>query len=919
MTEISPSNPRPESLATSLPTGTVTFLFTDIEGSTRLAQEFPAELPALLARHHEILNEAIERNHGHVFQVVGDGFCAAFTTAADGVQAAVDAQEVLQREDWGETPILVRMGLHTGTATWRDGSYEGYMTLAQVQRVMSAAYGAQILVSSSTKVLLSQRLPAGVTLRDVGEHQLKGLVSPERLWQVIVPDLRQDFPPLRTLSTIPNNLPAQVTEFIGRESELASLKGMLSDPRSRLITIVGPGGMGKTRLALAAAGESTAAYPQGVYLVALDRIASATSIVQAVAEVLPISLSSEEDPKSRIIDYLRDKTILLVMDNFEHVLDGVTLVEDILASAPHVHILSTSRAKLNLMGEVLLNIGGLRIDEPSPTKNGALQLFAQSARRLQPAFELDDANLPAVARICQMVEGMPLAIVLAAAWIDTLSVDEIAAEIEQSIDILETDLRDVSDRQRSVRAVIESSWNQVDTSARDLLKRLAVYRGGFTRATAQEGAGASLRGLSQLVDKALLRRDPTTGRYSVHELLRAFAEEQLGHSAEEVRSAHEAQAAYFADFLKTSATELRDHRSEAALLAIDADIDNIRTAWSYWTEEQNAGRLVEFLAALWLYFEVRGSFAPAIQFFGDAAQRLSAAEPAVIGARAQLRAWQAWFTALIGRPEEGLRIAQESIDTLRQHDPRDITVDLLGSVSINAIFLNRIQIVAQVAAAMKERADETNDPWERGWAFVWLSYSLVLEGRVQEAMEAGREALAIFDDRKNPFGVSVASGLILGTVSMAMGDLRNGKAYFLRGAVAAEAINYVRMLQITYDNLGAVAVAEANLPQAHTYFVKSLRISQECGQPREMLASLRDLAAVKVAENQEESALQLLAVVLSHPASEQNSLNRPERLRDEAERLRAEIETRLEPSRYTLAWETGQGRRLSDVVAELLV
>jgi len=157
-----------------LPTGTVTFLFTDIEGSTRLAQEFPAELPALLARHHEILNEAIERNHGHVFQVVGDGFCAAFTTAADGVQAAVDAQEVLQREDWGETPILVRMGLHTGTATWRDGSYEGYMTLAQVQRVMSAAYGAQILVSSSTKVLLSQRLPAGVTLRDVGEHQLKG-------------------------------------------------------------------------------------------------------------------------------------------------------------------------------------------------------------------------------------------------------------------------------------------------------------------------------------------------------------------------------------------------------------------------------------------------------------------------------------------------------------------------------------------------------------------------------------------------------------------------------------------------------------------------------------------------------------------------------------------------------------------------
>lgn len=302
---------------------------------------------------------------------------------------------------------------------------------------------------------------------------------------------------------------------------------MLSDVNNRLITLVAPGGMGKTRLSLEAAGRMVQAFPQGIYFVALDRISSADMMVQAVAEVLPISLASNEEPKSRIVDYLRDKTILLVMDNFEHVLEGATFVQDILRAAPRVQILASSRAKLNLTGETVFNIEGLTVGDGSPEKNSAIQLFDLSAKRMRPPFELNDAVLPAVTRICRLVGGMPLAIVLAAAWIDTLSVDEVAAEIEKSIDLLETEKRDVPDRQRSVRAVIESSWNQVDAAAQNLLKRLSIFRGGFTRAAAQEAAGASLRGLSQLVDKALLRRDPDAGRYSIHELLRQYAEEQL--------------------------------------------------------------------------------------------------------------------------------------------------------------------------------------------------------------------------------------------------------------------------------------------------------------------------------------------------------------------------------------------------------
>jgi len=716
----------------------------------------------------------------------------------------------------------------------------------------------------------------------------------------------------------PDNLPAQVTAFIGRETELASIKALLSDIHNRLVTIVAPGGMGKTRLALEAAGQISQAFPQGVYFIALDRLSTADLIVQAVADVLPISLSSKEDPKSRIVDYLHDKTTLLVMDNFEHVLDGAAFVQDILGAAPRVQFLATSRAKLNLTSETLFNIDGLTVDEVSLEKNSAIQLFAQSARRMQPKFELNDAVLPAVTRICRMVGGMPLAIVLAAAWIDTLSVDEIAAEIEKSIDILETELRDVSDRQRSVRAVIESSWNQVDATAQNLLKRLAVYRGGFTRAAAQEAAGATLRGLSQLVDKALLRRDPNTGRYSIHELLRQYAEEQLVLSADEERSAHESHATYFADFMKTCGTRAHDHRLKASLLEIEDDIDNIRVAWNYWTDKQEAHRLLEFIDAMWLFFEVRGSFTPAIQFFGDAANKLVVNEPDIICARAQLRARQAWFTAQIGLPDEGLLMAQESVNTLRQYNSQDIIVETYSCVTINAIFMNKFQVVLQATQDMMARAERSGDVWERGFALVWSALLFFFKQQISEAAGAGQEALAIFERLNNPFGLSVASGIILGTISMVTGDKGAAKAHFLRGVQAAEEINFLRLLQICYDNLGNVALLENDVAQAQQFFLKSLRISQECGQTREMLASLRDLANVHIAQGNPENALQLLAVVLNHPASEQNSLNRPERLRDEAEKLRAQIETRLDPRRYRSAWEAGQKKRLAEVVTQIL-
>lgn len=912
----------PEAHAAKYPSGTVTFLFTDIEGSTRLSQMYAAEMPAMLDRHNEILNQAIFAHNGYTFQIVGDSFSIAFHSAHDALNAALDMQRGLVKENWSPAPIKVRMGLHTGTAELQDPSqalrYSGYATIAMSQRVMSAGHGGQILLSHVTAELTRNSLPEGVELLDMQERRLKDIMQSAHLFQLIAPGLPADFPPLKTEGFIKHNLPTSLTPFVGRDDELSSLKELLANDQQRLITIIAPGGMGKTRLALEAAWQMMQAFPQGVYFLALDRFNSAGLIVPAVADVLPISLSSIEDPHTRIIEYLRDKKVLLLMDNFEHVLEGAAFVQELLKAAPRTKILVTSRLRLNLLSETIFTIGGLSVDEAQPQKNSAVQLFAQSAARIYPQFQLTNQALPAVTRICRLVEGMPLAIVLAAAWMDTLTVGEIADEIANSIDILETEKRDVPDRQRSIRAVIESSWNQAESGSQELLKLLSVFRGGFTREAAQKAAGASLRGLAHLVDKALIRRHLDSGRYSIHELVRQYAAEQLALDPDSQRSAHKAHAHYFANFMKVREGQVHDQRIRAALRDIEDDFDNIRLSWDYWLDQQGVANILQFLGALWIYFEVRGSFAPAVQLFAVATKKLTRQDPDVICARAEVQARQAWFTALIGLPEEGLLLAQECIATLREYKKEDLSVETLQCVNINAIFMNKNDIVAQISQEMMARTERSGTNWDRGWALIWWAYNLILQGQVSGALQAGQEALAIFESLDNPFAYSVPSGIILGNIYVAIGDNSKAKANFLRGLQAADSLNYLRMQQICSDNLGTVALMEGELEQARQYFLQSLRISQECGQTREMLGSLRDFVQLYMARGKLESALQLTAVILNHPASDQNSLNRPEPLREETEKLRAQIADRLEPARYRLAWQVGQGQPIAGVVDQLL-
>ncbi len=377
-----------------------------------------------------------------------------------------------------------------------------------------------------------------------------------------------------------HNLPVQPTPFVGREEELASLARLLADEDLQLITILGPGGMGKTRLALEASQRQSAAFSDGVYFVALAPLTAPEQMPPAIAEAVRFSFYDGGSPREQLIDFLREKQMLLVLDNFEHLLEGTALVAEILQNAPAVRVLATSRERLNLQSETVLLLDGMDFPEWETPEDAAaysaVRLFLQSAHRMQPDFALSADNIGYVARICRLVQGVPLGIVLAAAWIGMLELSEIASEIERSLDFLESDLRDLPERQRSLRAVFEYSWNLMSEHERDVFMRLSVFRGGFTREAAQEVSGASLKTLMTLVNKSLLRRDPS-GRYDVHELLRQYAEARLhGNAAAEAdtRNRHSTFYTTLLALQNPHTVEL----NKVGLGIIESEIDNVWVA-----------------------------------------------------------------------------------------------------------------------------------------------------------------------------------------------------------------------------------------------------------------------------------------------------------------------------------------------------
>jgi predicted ATPase/class 3 adenylate cyclase len=739
---------------TALPGGTLTFLFSDIEGSTQLWEQHPQTMPTALARHDALLRQQIAAHGGQIFKTIGDAVCAAFATAPDALAAAVATQRALRAEEWGAIGSLrVRVAIHTGVADMRDGDYFG-PSLNRVARLLSTGHGGQTLLSAAAWELARDHLPSDVELRDLGEHRLKDLTRPEHIFQLVAPELPADFPPLRALDAYSRRLPPQSTALIGRVAELDALDSLFSDVGLRLATIIGPGGMGKSRLALAVAERqlATARFPDGVFFVELAPLDSAEQIATTIANTLDLPLvgggRQTRTPRQQVLDHLRAKRQLLILDNCEHLLNGVRdLATAILAEALGVVLLVTSREQLNLRGEQLFPLGGLSAGEAAD----AVALFAATASRLQPDLIFDAGHLIGVARICALVDGMPLAIELAANWINTLTLDEIAAEITHDLGVLETEAYDMPARHRSMHAVFDATWQRLDATERDVFAQLAVFRGGCTRVAAQVITGATLRQLHALVGKSLLQYHPERDRHMTHELLRQYAAERLAADPDKERAARERHAAYYLGALAGHGSDLKGARQREALDAIEAESENVRAAWAWATGQRRADLLAPALEPLGWFYKWRGRYEEGLGACAAASTALAGiATPEALLTRAMALGWQSAFTFVLGHIDDASALPEQALALL--------DVPPLSGCDTRAarafLLLRRADVIVYQDAEAATVDTQTSlelvrscaDPWASATALTNVGYLLLLSGRNREALGVFGECLQLLHD-----------------------------------------------------------------------------------------------------------------------------------------------------------------------------
>ncbi|MBI4672103.1 MAG: adenylate/guanylate cyclase domain-containing protein, partial [Chloroflexi bacterium] len=475
----------------ALPSGTVTLLFTDIEGSTQLLQRLGERYAAVLSAHHELLRACFEQNDGRVVDTQGDSFFVVFPRAVDAVNAAVQAQRALAARAWGEgIRVRVRMGLHTGEPLVQDTRYVG-IDVHRASRIGAAGHGGQILLSETTYALVKNDLRQDVRVRDLGEHRLKDLPAPAPLFQIVCADLPSDFPPLKTLAARPNNLPVPLSSFIGRERELDELASLVHT--TRLMTLIGAGGAGKTRLALAHAEKMLDTFSDGVWFVELARLTDAALIPQTIAATLGVRDESGNLAQT-LTNYLQRKQLLLVFDNCEHLIDAAAQWADMfLRAAPQLKILATSREALNISGEHVFHVPSLPLPQADGAstldalmQSDAARLFIERAIAATTDFQVTEKNAPFIVQICRRLDGIPLALELAAARVKALSVEQIAARLDDVFRLLSGGSRTAMPRQQTLAAAIDWSYNLLSRAERALLQRLSVFAGGWTLEAAEQ-------------------------------------------------------------------------------------------------------------------------------------------------------------------------------------------------------------------------------------------------------------------------------------------------------------------------------------------------------------------------------------------------------------------------------------------------
>ncbi len=853
----------------TLPTGTVTFLFTDIEGSTKLAQEHPDKWESLQERHHAILHQAMQTNNGYVFQIIGDAFCVAFSTAVDALNAAVEAQKLLHQEAWSPVPIKVRMGIHTGEANLQtNGDYQGYLAMSRVQRLMSAGHGGQVLISQNTQELVCDELPEAITLSDMGERRLKDLLRPEHIYQLIIQNLPANFPPLKTLDIFHHNLPAQMTSFVGRVKEIADIKQALNG--HRLVTLTGSGGTGKTRLSLQIAAELLDQFVSGIWFIELAPITDLDLVPQALLTTMGLVEQQGKTILQSLLDFLREKKILLVFDNCEHLIEACARLADaLLSNTPTLRILASSREALGVTGEMAWRVPSLSLPDPKKipnpdqlTRYEAVRLFVDRATLANPHFLVTKDNASALAQICHRLDGIPLALELAAARVKALSVDQISARLDDRFRLLTGGARTALPRQQTLRALIDWSYNLLSDKEKTLFRRLAVFVGGWNlEAVETVCVGENIESyevldlLTNLVEKSLVITEevPDGIRYRRLETIRQYAREKFLET-DEVGIVRQRHGDWFLQFAVRLDPKLGEKGVEHRFDQLEVEHDNLRAAfeWLLSTEPNNALQLASASGRFWLSRD----------HYNEGREVLRRARMAVSEATPELSARVLRWEGLLATNQGDYTVAKEylleALGLIRQVDEKETFASILNALGLTAWSQGDYEGArSYYEEALKVRR-ELGEKTGIATILANLGNIALSLGDHLAARRSHEESLAVYRELDEKSGQATSLNN-LGVSLEALGEYETAKQCLMESIAIAREYKLRSPLGYALNSLAHLMLVRSDTLNAVNFYRESLVTFRELGEKRGLAYCLEGLAMTAVALGNAEHAVTLFA------------------------------------------------------------
>ncbi len=865
-----------------LPSGTVTLLFIDIEHSTQLLRHLGDQYADLLADYLSLLRDTLQKWGGQEVDTQGEGVFTAFPRARNAVRASVAIQRSLTNHPWPQgVTVRARIGVHTGEPLAAATGYVG-MDVHRAARIGAAGHGGQILLSETTRDLVAEDLPEEAHLRDLGEHRLKGLARPVRIFQVVVPDLPGDFPPLRSLEIFPHNLPVQLTSFVGREREIPEIKRLLTI--TRLLTLTGVGGSGKTRLALRVGADLLEQFPDGVWLVELSALADPALVPQSVAATLGLrenadtvgSLGSifgrvrERLPLDRLIDYLQPKHLLLILDNCEHLLsECARLANALLRTCPRLRIIASSREGLGVESELIYHVPSLSTPaadqmppQDSVSRYEAVRLFVERAVLSQPHFVLTTQNAAPVVQICQRLDGIPLAIELAAGRVKALSVEEINARLHERFRLLTGGSRTALPRHRTLHAAMDWSYDLLSAKERMLLRRLAVFVGGWALEAAETvcaGDGLSTAEvfdlLVHLVEKSLVVAEEQEGRsrYLMLETVRQYSQEKLLETGEEaaVRRRHLDWYLSLAEAPGSGALEPK--RYEKMLEQFATEHGNFRAALEWSLGSGESALALRLASALWLFWWLRGHRAEGRAWFDKA---FSASK----GVAPEIRARALWRAAELSESgSESMALAQESLALSKELGLKEDMAYSLGLLGARDQDVARAEVtLAESLALFREIGHKP------GMALMMesLAFGARLRCDYEKAATLGTEALALWKDVGSRTGLaSTLQGLA--NLAQLRGDPKRAKEFAAESLALARELGDKPTIAAALSELGRTALAQGDFRQAVALHEESLHLCREMGSALGIAINLALLGNVAASQGEYSRATSLLAESLT--------------------------------------------------------